>query len=95
MIIFCILALIDFGLTYYAIKTGIAEEINQLIAWSLEYSLIPSLLIRLVFMAALLVPFYLWAKGRQNYSKMVRLALILESGIVLLHLRWIIPLLTY
>ena len=95
MIIFCILALIDFGLTYYAIKADLAYELNQLIAWSLEYSLIPSLLIRLAFMATLLIPFHLWARKRQNYRKMVRLALVLESGIILLHLRWIIPLLTY
>jgi hypothetical protein len=95
MIIFCILALTDFGLTYYAVKHDFAYEANKLIAWSFSYSLIPCLLIRLAFMAALLIPFYLWARKRANYKRMIKLLLIIESVVVILHLQWIIPALYY
>jgi hypothetical protein len=95
MIIFFILAMMDFSLTYFAIKHDLAFEFNKIIAWSFQYSLIPCLLIRLAFMSALLIPFYLWARKRANYKRMVRLLLIIESVVVVLHLQWIIPAIYY
>jgi NO-binding membrane sensor protein with MHYT domain len=91
MIFICGLILIDFGLTYFAISGGFAYEFNKIIAWTFEYSFAISLFIRLAFMAALLIPFYFWARKRDNYRRMKKLAVVVEIVIVLLHLQWIIP----
>jgi len=88
------LMLLDFGLTFYSVSEGLTYELNSTFAWAFDHGLILSLLIRLAFMAVVLIPFYLWARRRRNYPKLVRLALIIESVVCLLHLQWIVPLVT-
>jgi hypothetical protein len=81
--------LTDWGLTYYAIHAGLAYEFNQIQAWTFETDVFISLLIRLAFMVLLLIPFYLWARKRKNYKKLLYLALTVESLVVLSHIGWI------
>lgn len=87
----CSLMILDFILTYMAIRNGFAYEINAVMAWTLDCPFVVGLLIRLAFMAVLLIPFYFWARKRENYKKLVRLACVIEGGICSVHLAWIIP----
>ena len=94
MIALCVLMLLDYGLSFYSVKAGLTYELNSTFAWAFDHGLILSLLIRLAFMAVVLIPFYLWARRRANYPKLLRLAMALESIVCLLHLQWIVPLVT-
>lgn len=93
MSILFVIAMIDFGLTYYGINVlGVITEGNPVLIWLFNLPLHWAALMRIVLMMATpFIPLYLLYKYKSKWFKRVLiLAYGIFSVILFLHARWIV-----
>lgn len=84
--------LLDFLVTYLGINYfGCLTEANPLLSWLFELPFAQALFIRIIFASTIYFMYrFIQNNTVSTYKKMVVFAILLESFVMILHIRWLI-----